>query len=167
MYIKRKKTYIYVVWPLKLIFKPFLCNLLKRGFEETVFFKVWHYPEVVYEKLAMSLSVVCEKGEMKQWRHAKLKSSVEDISRKPWNSDDLTTEVGRRGFNYIMSEHWPSWLLNVDWFTSLFFCKSQTTGFHTTCSNVKVSHWRCRWSIFFGGGGVVCHRKPQSTMSIS
>lgn len=113
---------------------------------------MWHYPEVVYEKLAMSLSVVCEKGEMKQWRHAKLKSSVEDISRKPWNSDDLTTEVGRRGFNYIMSEHWPSWLLNVDWFTSLFFCKSQTTGFHTTCSNVKVSHWRCRWSIFFFGG---------------
>lgn len=113
---------------------------------------MWHYPEVVYEKLAMSLSVVCEKGEMKQWRHAKLKSSVEDISRKPWNSDDLTTEVGRRGFNYIMSEHWPSWLLNVDWFTSLFFCKSQTTGFHTTCFNVKVSHCRCRWSIFWGDG---------------
>lgn len=78
----------------------------KRIWKNLVF-QVWHYPELQYKKLTMSLSVVCKKGEMKQRRHAELQSSVEGISRKgAWNNEDLTREGGRGRFRDIMCQHW-------------------------------------------------------------
>lgn len=108
MYVKRNLSICCFAIETPTVYKQLSVHFFvidsKEDLKKQFFFQVWHYPELLYEKLAMSLSVVCEKGEMKQCVHAKLKSSVEDISRKLWNSDDPTTEVRGRGFNDDMSE---------------------------------------------------------------
>lgn len=78
---------------------PFFCKTCVSYFEED--FKIprsWvcnaGYSELWYKKLTMSLFVVCKKGEMKRWRPAELKSSVEEnSSREVWNTEDFRRET--------------------------------------------------------------------------